>query len=116
MGRKKLMVEEKAEELVAETARLLRKIRYPCKASIDLDRSGDSLLLNLGEGIVAFQPRPKAKAYNIARQEAGEIQKALRALVIKGKLSEHDITVAYDLADHVIGMLTNMIKGLEHRM
>jgi four helix bundle protein len=113
MGREKLLVEIKSEELVAEVARLLRKVPYRCKAAKDLERSADSTYLNTGEGAAAFKPRLKAMKYDIARGEAKEVQRALRALVLKGKLTEDDIVIADDLADHIIGMLTNMIKKLE---
>ena len=117
MGRAKLIVEEKAEQLVAEIARVRRKLRFPhSNASLHLEKSGDSVLFNLGEGIACFNPRMKASKYEIARAEAREVQKALTALVLKGELSGEDISVAYDLADTVIAMLTNMIKNLENRL
>ena len=115
MDREKLFVEQKAEELIVEVARLLAKIPYKCKAAKDAERSADSTFLNLGEGIAAFLPRKKAMKYDIARQEAREVQRALRALVLKGKLTEDEIAVAMDLADHIAAMLTNMIKRLEER-
>ncbi len=34
---------------------------------------------------------------------------------IKSEESENDIVVADDLPDHIIGMLTNMIKKLDKR-
>ena len=117
MGRAKLIVEEKAEQLVAEIARLRRKLNSPGNnASMHLEKAGDSVLFNLGEGIVCFKPKLKASKYEIARSEAREVQNALSALVLKGELSAADITLADDLADCVIAMLTNMIKNLETRL
>ena len=116
MIRQKLLIEEKTEELLAEVNSLLRGIRYPCKASKDLGRSADSVHLVTGEGIAVFSPKMKIAKYEIARGEAKEVQKALTALVIKGKLSEKQIEPAFDLADHIIGMLTNMIKRAEARL
>jgi len=115
MGRDKLRVEEKAEELVAEITLLLRSVRYSSNATIHLEKSVDSVHFNIGEGVALFQARKKAAKYDIARGEAKEVQKALRALVLKQKLQEKDIAKAYDLADAVIAMLTNLIKGLEAR-
>ena len=112
---RKLIVEVKAEELVAEARVLLKKIRYRCKAAKDLENSGDSLILNLGEGVVVFQPKKKAEKYDIARGEAGEIKKALIALVRKGKLKPHEIEKAEGLANEIIAILTTMIKNLEER-
>jgi four helix bundle protein len=115
MAREKLVVELKAEELIAEVARL-KKHMTPCKASMDLENSADSVYLNIGEGTALFRPKAKASKYDIARGEANEVRRALRALVLKEKLTEDQIAKADDLADCIIGMLTNMIKNLEGRM
>lgn len=115
MGREKLIVEQKAEELIVEVARLLRKVPYRCKAANDAERSADSAFLNLGEAIAAFKPRKKAMKYDIARGETKEVQRALRALVLKGKLTEQDVARANKLADEIIAILTTMIKNLEKR-
>ncbi|HUP90358.1 MAG TPA: four helix bundle protein [Longimicrobiales bacterium] len=112
---RKLIIEEKAEQLVAEVARLLTTIHYRCKASNDLDRSADSALLCVGEAVAVFLPRKKKDKYDIARGEAGEVKKALIALVKKRKLTEEDIKVAYGLADEMCAILTTMIKNLEDR-
>ena len=117
MTRSKLIVEEKAEQLVVEIARLRRRLKFPgSNASLHLEKSGDSVLFNLAEGIICFNPRLKASKYEIARSEAREVQQALNALVLKRELNAADIAVAEDLADCVIAMLTNMIKNLEARL
>ncbi|MGQ0814103.1 MAG: four helix bundle protein [Gemmatimonadota bacterium] len=116
MGREKLRVEIKAEELIAEIARVLRKIRYPCHASKHLENSGNSLYFNLGEGVAAFKPKVKAAKYDITRGEANEVMKAARALVLQGRLTESDVEKIDDLADYTIDAMTNMIKRLEGRM
>jgi four helix bundle protein len=116
MRKPKLIVEQKAEQLIAEVARLVRKIPYRCKATNDLERSADSGFLNLGEGIAAFKPRKKAAKYGISREEFAEVQRALRALVLKRKLSEVEIKLAYSFADEIIAMLTAMIKNIEARI
>jgi four helix bundle protein len=116
MGRKNLEVEIKAEELVAEIASVLRKIRYSCDASKHLEKSGNAVYFNLGEGVVVFKPKLKAAKYDIARCEANETIKAARALVIQKRLTEKDVAKIEDLADYLIGAMTNMIKNLEKRM
>jgi len=117
MSRAKLVVEEKAEQLVAAIARLRRTLRNPASnSSLHLEKSGDSVLFNLGEGIVSYKPKVKISKYEIARAEAKEVQSALKALVLKGELTAEDIIHANDLADSVIAMLTNMIKNLENRI
>jgi four helix bundle protein len=116
MGRKKLDVEMRAEALIAEIAIVLRKIPYPCDASKHLEKSGNAVYFNLGEGIAAFRPKLKAAKYDIARCEANEALNAARALVIQRRLAATDVEKIDDLADYMIGAMTNMIKNLERRM
>ena len=116
MGREKLFVELKAEELLAEVARLQGKIRRKCKAARDMENSADSVYLNTGEGVAHFKPKMKIMKYEIARGEAKEVQRALNALVIKRKLKKEDIEKAHDLADQVIALLTNLIKSIQDRL
>jgi four helix bundle protein len=116
MGREKLLVEIRAEELIAEIARVLRKIRYPCHASRHLENSGNSLYFNLGEGVAAFKPKVKASKYDITRGEANEVMKTARALVLQRRLREEDVVRINDLADYLIGAMTNMIKRLEQKI
>ena len=111
-----MLVEDKAEELITEVAVVLRRIRYPCKASRDAEKSADSCLLNVGEGVAFWAPKAKISKYEIARAEAKEVQKALRALVLKGKIRADAIARAHEIADHIIAMLTNMIKNLDKRL
>jgi four helix bundle protein len=115
MRPEKLRVEIKTEELITEVARLLRKVPYHCNACRHLEKSADAVYLNLGEGVSSFRPRKKASKYDIAREEAGEVQRALSAIVLKGKLTNDDVAGADDAASHIIAMLTNMIKNLEDR-
>jgi hypothetical protein len=49
MAREKLLVELKAEELIAETTRLLKLIKEPCNASIHLEKSVDSTYFKLAK-------------------------------------------------------------------
>ena len=112
MAREILRVERKAEELIAEVSRLLKGVT-PCSATIHLEKAADSIYFNIGEGTALYGAKHKASKYNIARAEANEARRALRALVLKGKLTDEQIAVADDLADAIIGMLTNMIKRLE---
>jgi four helix bundle protein len=116
MRRRKLDVEIKAEELIAEIARVLRKIPYPCDAAKHLEKCGNAVYFNVGEGVVAFKPKVKRAKYDIARGEANEAIKASRALVIQRRLTEEDVVKIDDAADYMIGALTNMIKNLEKRM
>ena len=116
MGRQKLRVEIAAERLIAEIARVLRKLAYPCDASKHLEKSGNAVHFNLGEGVVAFKPKVKAAKYDITRWESNEVLKASRALVLQRRLTEDDMADIDDLADYLVGAMTNMIKNLEDRM
>jgi four helix bundle protein len=95
--------------------RLIRRVRYRCTACKHLEKSGDSALFNISEGIASYKARSKATKYDIARGEMREAQSAATALVLKGKLSDRDIAPLIDATDAVIGMLTIMIRNLEDR-
>jgi four helix bundle protein len=106
-----------AEALAREVERLLphAKSRRP-KIADHLDRSTDSVLFNMSEGIGSFRPRAKIAAYEISRKEASEVQSALRRLVIANVFTDREIQKAYGLAGSVVGMLTNAIISVEKRI
>ena len=115
MTREKLLVERKAEELIEEVGRLLKRVRQPCTAASHLEKAAVSTYLNIAEGTALYRPRLKANKYDIARGEANECRRALHTLVLQKKLSTRDIAAADKLADSIIAMLTTMIKNLETR-
>lgn len=106
-----------AEALLAEIERLLPRAnaRKP-NAADHLERSGDSVLFNMNEGIGSFKPKMKISAYSIARKEVSEVRGALRKLVISKVFTQHETQKAYDLAGAIFGMLTAAIKTLEKRI
>jgi four helix bundle protein len=116
MARERLLVERKAEELIAEAGRLLKRLKQPCTASFHLEKAADSVYLNIAEGSALYKPKPKASKYDIARAEANEARHALRALVLKGKLRDQEVAHADGLANEIIAILTTMIKNLELRI
>jgi four helix bundle protein len=116
MGYDRMRMQEAAEELVAEIDRLLLRAESLAPRQADhLDRSADSVLFNMAEGIANYKPRMKTAVYGIARKEANEVRAVLRRLVIKKVFSERDIQKAQDLAGACVGMLTNAIKAIETR-
>ena len=115
MAREKLLVERKAEELIQEVGRLLKRVGHPCTALIHLEKAAVSTYLNIAEGSALYRPRLKANKYDIARGEANETRRALNALVLQGKLTSEEVAAADKLADSIIAMLTTMIKNLEKR-
>jgi four helix bundle protein len=115
MAREKLLVERKAEELIQEVARLVKRAGHPCTASIHLEKAAVSTYLNIGEGTALYRPRLKANKYDIARGEANEVRRALEVLILQGKLTKEEVAAADKLADEIIAMLTTMIKNLEER-
>ena len=112
---RKLLVERKAEELIQEVTRLLKRVGHPCTASIHLEKAAVSTYLNIAEGTALYRPRLKANKYDIARGEANEARRALNVLVLQGKLSKEEVALADELANSIIAMLTSMIKKLERR-
>lgn len=105
-----------AAELAAEVDPLLRLLpRRVWVLAGHLERSTESVGLNLMEGLAAFKPKVKASAFDISRKEAAEVRKILKRLVAKKVLTEAQIQRTYELAGSVIAMLTVMIKQQEAR-
>ena len=111
-----MRVYQVAAELAAEVDLLLPLLpRWVWVLAGHLVRSTESVGLNLMEGLVAFKPKVKATAFDIARKEAAEVRKILKRLVARKVLTEAQIQRAYELAGSLIGMLTVMIKQQEQR-
>lgn len=106
-----------AELLMREVDRLMPRARRMSRNAADhMERSCESVLFNIAEGLSCFQPKVKLTAYNIARKEAHELRAILRRLYIKGVFTESEIARAINLVDCVIGMLTNAMIAIEKRM
>jgi four helix bundle protein len=111
-----LRMQEAAELLAAEVDRLLpRAKRVAPRPSGHLERSTDSVLFNMAEGVACYLPKMKTAAYAIARKEANEVRAVLRRLVIKEVFTMEEVQRAFDLAGACVGMLTNAIRAVEAR-
>jgi four helix bundle protein len=105
-----------AELLMAEIDVLATRARRQAANSVDhLERSGESLLFNIAEGVGAYRPKVKIAAYEVAKKEANEVRAVLRRLVIKKALTHADIRRPYNLASSLVGMLTAAIITLEQQ-
>jgi four helix bundle protein len=111
-----MRVYQVARELAQEVDRIIAILPPSVKRIADhLERSVESVGLNLSEGLVSFKPRVKASAFDFSRREAAEVRKALQRLVDKKALNQTATRKADQLANSVIGMLTVMIKQQEAR-
>ncbi|MGH7503615.1 MAG: four helix bundle protein [Longimicrobiales bacterium] len=116
MQPERMRVWQAAEELMAEVDRLVPRARgLASNAAEHLERSAESVLFNIGEGVGAYKPNTKIAAYEVAKKEANEVRAILRRLVIKGVLTQDDIQRAYNLAGAIVGMLTSAIMRLANR-
>jgi four helix bundle protein len=105
-----------AEALVGEAERLIARARTTAPRQVDhLERSADSVLFNLAEGIGSYKPSLKINAYEVARKEANEVRAVLRRLVLKRVFQETEVQKAYNLAGACVGMLTRAILAMEAR-
>src|SRR5687768_3153002 len=108
MGPESMRVWQAAEELCREVDAMMPLVRpYAPNAADHLERSAESTLFNIAEGVGAYKPKVKINAYEVAKKEANEVRAILRRLVIKKVLTEQQIRRAYNLAGAIIGMLTN---------
>lgn len=106
-----------AEALVAEVDKLLpRAKKYRPNAARHLEKSLDSLLFNMGEGIGIYRAQGKIGAYEISRKETNEVRTVPRRLVIAKVFTQAEVQKAIDLAGSVVGMLTAAIISLEKRV
>jgi four helix bundle protein len=111
-----LRMQEAAEKLVAEIDRLLPVARRRAAKQADhLERSADSVMFNLAEGVACYKPKMKTSAYAIARKEANEVRAVLRRLVIKEVFRPEEVQQGIELAGACVGMLTNAIRSVEER-
>jgi four helix bundle protein len=103
-----------AEELMVELDAIVARVKHeaPNPAS-HLERSGESLLFNLAEGVGAHAPKVKISAYEIAKKEGNEVRAVLRRLVLRRLLTSREIARPYNLATTVMAMLTNAILTLK---
>ena len=116
MRPEKIRFWQAAEVVMGEIDRLLPQIRPRATNAADhLERSAESGLFNIGEGVGAYKPKVKISCYEISKKEMNEVRTILRRLVIKKVLTNKEIEVAYNAAGAVIGMLTSAIIALEKR-
>ena len=112
----RLRMYDVAELLVAEVDAVLPHVGRAAPGRAEhLERSADSVVFNMAEGTACYKPKMKVAAYEIARKEANEVRAVLRRFVIKGTLTEQQISKAYDLAGACMGMLTKAIIAIERR-
>jgi four helix bundle protein len=110
-------MQQLAEELAAENDKLLPRARAQAPLQADhLERSCDSLVFNMAEGIACFNPKMKISAYDIARKEGNEYRAVLRRLKIKGVYTWDEIKRAHEVAGACIAMLTNATISVEKRL
>jgi four helix bundle protein len=112
-----MRMQQVAEELAAENDKLLPRARALAPLQADhLERSCDSLLFNMAEGIACFKPKMKISAYDISRKEGNEYRAVLRRLNVKGVYAWDEIKRAHELAGVCIAMLTNATISVEKRL
>ena len=117
MRTERMRMMQAAELLIEETDRVRRLIRGVARRQADhLERSADSVLFNMSEGVASFRPRVKINAYEIARKEANEVRSILRRLVLRRAIAEPDVVLASELAGACIAMLTAAIIAVENRL
>ena len=105
-----------AEALVTEVDTLLPVARGQASGIADhLERSCNSVLFNMAEGIGSFMPKMKINAYEIARKEANEARAVLKRLMIRRVFTFAEIRTAHELAGACVGMLTRAIRAVEAR-
>lgn len=111
-----MRVYQLAEELSEEVDKILAVLPYKARKLADhLERSSESVGLNLMEGLTAFKPKVKASCFDITRRESGEVRKVLRRVVRRKFIAPMQTQRADGLASAMIGAMTRMIQQQEAR-
>ena len=111
-GHQRLVVYQRARQLVASAAALIRGLpREEAALRDQLRRAGDSVLLNICEGAGRSAPRDKARFYDMARASGTECAAALEIAAIRALAPATEIARARSLLCEVVCMLTAMARN-----
>jgi four helix bundle protein len=100
-----------AVALLAETARVGRRIRQPDGfLRSQLLRASTSICFNIAEGASEYSRPEKARFYRIARRSAGETAAILHALAILGIADPKVVRPIRERLERVSAMLTRLIR------
>jgi four helix bundle protein len=117
MNPERIRMWQAAEALLAELDRIVVQARESAPNAADhLERSGESVLFNIAEGVGAYAPKMKIAAYEIAKKEANEVRAILRRLVMRRAVTSAQIDRPYNLASAIVVMLTRAIQTLSRRL
>jgi four helix bundle protein len=84
MRPEKIRMWRAAEELIVEIDVIVARVRsQAANSAYHLERSGESVLFNIAEGVGAYPPKVKIAAYEVAKKEASEVRAVLRRLVLR---------------------------------
>jgi four helix bundle protein len=105
-----------AEELIVEIDVIVARVRSQAVNSADhLERSGESVLFNIAEGVGAYPAKVKIAAYEVAKKEASEVRAVLRRLVLRRLVTSRDVERALNLAAMIMVMLLRAITAVRDR-
>jgi four helix bundle protein len=116
MRPEKIRMWRAAEELIVEIDVIVARVRsQAANSAYHLERSGESVLFNIAEGVGAYPPKVKIAAYEVAKKEASEVRAVLRRLVLRRLVTSHEVDRALNLASTIMVMLLRAIRTLRER-
>jgi four helix bundle protein len=116
MRPEKIRMWRAAEELIVEIDVIVARVRsQAANSAYHLERSGESVLFNIAEGVGAYPPKVKIAAYEVAKKEASEVRAVLRRLVLRRLVTSREVERALNLASTIMVMLLRAIRTLRER-
>ena len=116
MHHRKLIVYQRALEVVADVVSITREIGPGWSDLLDqLKRASTSIVLNIAEGVAEFRKAEKARFYRIAIRSAAESHAALDVMVRAELIPEAAIAATQGRLEEVVAMLVAMCKEVESR-
>jgi four helix bundle protein len=112
----KLNVYQEALKFVSWWTALKRAKEIKNAVNGQLDRSAESVVLNIAEGNGRFTAKDKCRFFDISRGSALESSSALDILVAQGKLSELEISEGKNILKSIVSMLIGLIKSKTNRV
>ena len=112
----KLTVYQRALEFAAWSQQLIESIRKKTSTRDQLERSGDSIALNIAEGNGKFSQKDRARFFQIAHGFALESAACLDLLVARQCCADDAVKKGKTILEEIVRMLFKMLDQLGCRI
>jgi four helix bundle protein len=100
-------------EVIEQTAQ--RKFRHDRNLVSQITRAAESVISNVAEGWLRFNPCVQKEFYKTARGSAGEVQSHLHLALRKKYITQEEFQALYDQAEEVCRLTGGMRRDADQR-